>query len=87
MGKKEDLCDPLNIGARKEGRHSRLLAIGLGMRLGDWIYRTGGRGKDLQLAYLLRWPAQPTSSQGMPAGVWGRDNGMGKGGRKLEERV
>jgi hypothetical protein len=27
-----------------------------GVRLRGWIWRNGGRGKDLHLAYLLPWP-------------------------------
>lgn len=28
----------------------------LGIRLGDWVWRSRGRGKVLLLAYLLPWP-------------------------------
>lgn len=42
-----------------------------GMRLGDWTSRDGGRGEDVQLAYLLLWREWPVGSQRAPAGVGG----------------
>jgi hypothetical protein len=40
---------------RRSGRgdFSRWYPAELGVRLGDWIWRSRGRGEDLHLAYLL----------------------------------
>lgn len=41
-----------------------------------WRWRNLGRGKDLQLVYLLRWPERPVVSQGVPAEVGNWDKAM-----------
>ena len=51
--------------------HSRGSVIELGMRLGDWTWRSRGRDEDLLLAYLLLWLERPVGSQGVPDGVGG----------------
>jgi hypothetical protein len=38
---------------REREGHSRYPDTELGMRAEDWIWSYGGRGKDLQIAYLL----------------------------------
>lgn len=55
MGK--DLWDLLEMGQgrRVEEGCSRGPTIGLGVKLGCWIFRKCGRGEILQLAYLLPW--------------------------------
>lgn len=39
----------------------------------DWIFWNGGKGEDLQLAYLLPCSKWPVDSQGMPGGFGGWD--------------
>lgn len=56
--------------------HSRTCATMLKMRLGNWIWRNGGRGEDLQLAYLLPWLEKPEASKGMPSEVGRWDKAM-----------
>jgi hypothetical protein len=51
--------------------HSRGSVIELGMRLGDWTWRSRGRDEDLLSAYLLLWLERPVGSQGVPDGVGG----------------
>lgn len=41
------------------------------MTVGGWVWRMGGSGEDLQVAYLFSWTAQLVCLQGMPAGVGG----------------
>jgi hypothetical protein len=41
----------------------------LWMRLVYWIWRSSGRGKHLQLVYLLLWSESPLESHRMPAGI------------------
>lgn len=48
---KEDLCDQLEMGAKRRGSQGRWSATEMGVRLWSWIWRS--RGSDLQLAYLL----------------------------------
>lgn len=56
-------------GVRKDhGRKSPEL----GMRMGDWTWRNGVRGEDLQLAYLLPWMTWSMDSQAVPVGVGAR---------------
>lgn len=49
------------------------------MSLGDWPWRNGSRGENLQLAYLLSWPVRLVCSQGVPAGVGGWVDGIREG--------
>lgn len=51
------------------------------MRPGDWIWRTRGKGEDLQSVYLLLWLECPVGSQGTPARVGGWDKVLNVGGR------
>lgn len=51
----------------------------LEIRLGHWIWKKGGIGVDLRLAYLLLWQGRPAGSWIMPAGVWGWDKAMSEG--------
>lgn len=41
------------------------------MRLGDWTQRNGGRGEDLQLAFLFSSSEWPVFSKGVLAGLVG----------------
>lgn len=45
------------------------------LRMGDWIWRTGGRGENLQLGHLLHWQQWPESSPGP-----GMHAGLARGG-------
>lgn len=42
-------------GDRDEGVAKQVVCYRAGMRLGDCIWKRGGIGKDLQLAYLFPW--------------------------------
>lgn len=44
--KREDLCDPLEIGAKREEGPEHVVHYTAGVESGDWIWRRGGRGKD-----------------------------------------
>lgn len=57
----EELCDILLVEAERKDSLSRRSATNLTIKLGDWIWRRGGRGEDLQLAYLL---SRPSALQG-----------------------
>lgn len=50
------------------------------MRLGDWIWRSRGRGEDLQLAYLSPKLAGTVGFQGVPAvlGSWDKVMSWGR---------
>lgn len=48
------------VGAEGEGGCIRWSATEPGIGFGDWIWKTGGIGEDLQLAYLLPWPESLT---------------------------
>lgn len=50
------------------------------MRLGDWIWRSRGRGEDLQLAYLSPKLAGSVGFQGVPAvlGSWDKVMSWGR---------
>lgn len=51
----EDLCEPLEMGTVGKGGCRRYFATELGVRLGDCIWRSRGKGEDSQLAYLIPW--------------------------------
>lgn len=58
MGRKvgsKDLCDPMEMGAEKR-RPQQVVCCRAESETGDWIWRRGGSGEDLQLACLLPWP-------------------------------
>lgn len=50
-----DLCDPLEIGVKGVGGLGRWSAAELGMRLEDWIWRGGGKGKNLQFIFVSKY--------------------------------
>lgn len=70
----ENLYDPPELGKGSRGGSMRWSARERGMRLGGQIWRTGGRGEDLQLAYLFSWPEWLLGFQGISVGVvdWGK---------------
>lgn len=49
----QELCDPLERRAGGRGSYSWCSATELRMRLGDCLWRRGGKGEDLWLAFLL----------------------------------
>lgn len=49
----------------------------LGMRPGVVSWGNGGRGADLQLAYLFSWSEWSVGSQGAHTGIWVWDKAMG----------
>lgn len=53
----------------------------------DWICWNGGKGEDLQLAYLLPCSKWPVDSQGMPGGVGGWDKAMSCWGGSLKGKI
>lgn len=50
---------------RKEGRPQKMFYCRAGERLGDWTWRTGGRGEDA-VRYLLPWPLGSQGSTVIP---------------------
>lgn len=55
-GGRDGLCNLLDMGTEIKGCHSRWSAPELEMRLGEQIWKRGGRREDLQSVYLLPWP-------------------------------
>lgn len=52
----EDLCDTLEMCTDKRGRVCQGVCYRAGGETGEWTWRRGRRGKDLQLANLLPGP-------------------------------
>jgi hypothetical protein len=70
---------PSALGMRSENEtwlQQNVCSNALKMRLGNWIWRKGGRGEDLQLAYLHSWLEWPEGSQRVPSEVGGWDKAM-----------
>lgn len=57
------------IHCRSETRAQQVFCYRALNETGDWTWRNGRKGKDLQLTTLLPWMDWPVVSQGICAGV------------------
>ena len=52
----EDLCDLPDIGIGKMWRLEKLVSYRKSFETGDWIWKRGWKGENLQLTFLFPWP-------------------------------